>query len=351
MKFNDKRHYQLGLFIMLAILGIAFLIHFSAKATVVSDPDITGMASGGGGSGTVTSVDVSVPPFLASAGGPITADGTIAITLSGTALPIASGGTGQTTLNAAINGLLPSQTGNSGKFLSTDGSAISWALVSVPTLANNTYFPVRNAADDGNIEAFKVDNSDNIYFGKTGSGHTIFIQGYDSWVTADRNIDFFAQNNQVNFIGAGGSTTNFGFSDGTQAFYFRIRAATSMPSDVNMIWPATGPTAVDQVMVTDLANQLSFKNVYDMDCTNISGGTTGDQTINKPCGRVNFGATDASLTVTDSLVTTATHVYAQTETNDATCYVKHVVPGSGSFIIIMVAACTAETAVSFHIVN
>jgi hypothetical protein len=44
-----------------------------------------------------------------------------------TAIGIASGGTGQTTANAAFNALAPSQTGNSGKYLTTDGSNTSWA--------------------------------------------------------------------------------------------------------------------------------------------------------------------------------------------------------------------------------
>jgi hypothetical protein len=39
---------------------------------------------------------------------------------------IANGGTGQTTPNAAVNALLPSQSGNSGKVLSTDGTNTSW---------------------------------------------------------------------------------------------------------------------------------------------------------------------------------------------------------------------------------
>ena len=42
-------------------------------------------------------------------------------------LGIANGGTGQTTANNAINALLPSQGGNSGKFLTTDGTNSSWA--------------------------------------------------------------------------------------------------------------------------------------------------------------------------------------------------------------------------------
>jgi len=47
----------------------------------------------------------------------------------GTALPIASGGTGQVTATAATNALLPSQTSNSGKYLTTDGTNTSWGTV------------------------------------------------------------------------------------------------------------------------------------------------------------------------------------------------------------------------------
>ena len=58
-------------------------------------------------SGTVTSVAATVPAFLSIAGSPITTFGTLAITYSGTALPIANGGTGQTTASAAFNALSP----------------------------------------------------------------------------------------------------------------------------------------------------------------------------------------------------------------------------------------------------
>ena len=47
--------------------------------------------------GTVTSVAATVPSFLSISGSPITTSGTLAIGLSGTALPVANGGTGVTT--------------------------------------------------------------------------------------------------------------------------------------------------------------------------------------------------------------------------------------------------------------
>lgn len=83
--------------------------------------------------GTVTSVAATVPSFLSVTGSPITSSGTLAISYSGTALPILNGGTGETTANAAFNALAPSQTTNSGKYLTTDGTNTSWASVASST--------------------------------------------------------------------------------------------------------------------------------------------------------------------------------------------------------------------------
>lgn len=56
----------------------------------------------------------------------LTASSTIPVSdLSGT-LAIANGGTGQTTANAALNALLPSQSGNANKVLTTNGTTTSW---------------------------------------------------------------------------------------------------------------------------------------------------------------------------------------------------------------------------------
>jgi len=50
---------------------------------------------------------------------------------TGDTIPIGNGGTGAATANAALNALLPSQTGNSGEFLTTDGTNASWAAPSL----------------------------------------------------------------------------------------------------------------------------------------------------------------------------------------------------------------------------
>lgn len=58
-------------------------------------------------------------------------------TISGT-IPIANGGTGETTANAAINALLPSQTSNVGKVLTTDGTNTSWQTNGTGTVTSVT---------------------------------------------------------------------------------------------------------------------------------------------------------------------------------------------------------------------
>lgn len=64
--------------------------------------------------GTVTSVAASVPAFLSISGSPITSSGTLAITLSGTALPVANGGTGITAFGTGIATALGANIGSAG---------------------------------------------------------------------------------------------------------------------------------------------------------------------------------------------------------------------------------------------
>ena len=83
-----------------------------------------------GGSGTVTSVAATVPAFLSVTGSPITTSGTLAIAYSGTALPIANGGTNATTAANARTNILPSYTGNAGKVLAVNSGATDVEFIS-----------------------------------------------------------------------------------------------------------------------------------------------------------------------------------------------------------------------------
>ena len=57
---------------------------------------------------------------------------------AGTTLPVANGGTGQTSAENALNALLPLQTGNDNKYLQTNGVSTQWnAVTYIPPTANS----------------------------------------------------------------------------------------------------------------------------------------------------------------------------------------------------------------------
>lgn len=88
----------------------------------------------GSGSGTVTSVDVSGGSTgLSFGGGPITSSGTL--TMAGV-LEVTYGGTGANTPAAALDNLLPAQTDNSGKVLTTNGTTAAWTTAAAGSVTS-----------------------------------------------------------------------------------------------------------------------------------------------------------------------------------------------------------------------
>ena len=97
-----------------------------------------------------------------------------ATTLTAGTLPVAAGGTGQTTANAAFNALAPSQTSQSGKYLTTDGTNTSWGTVNqAPSLSNDTstatsVYPLFAAATSGTPSILYTSNAKLLYKPSTG---------------------------------------------------------------------------------------------------------------------------------------------------------------------------------------
>ena len=96
---------------------------------------------------------------------------------------------------------------------------------------------------------------------------------------------------------------------------------------------------------------FSFGNQIILPATNTAAGTTGNQTINKASGTVNIAPGGTTVTVTNSLVSANSIVIATLRTNDATAYVKNVVPAAGSFTINLGAAATGEVNIGFVVFN
>jgi len=129
----------------------------------------------GYGTGTVTSVAASVPSFLSVSGSPITTSGTLAISYSGTALPIANGGSGATTAQAAMNAFAGAVT--SGSYLRGNGTNVVMSTIQaadVPTLNQNTTGSAASATTA--TTATNIAGGTNLQIPyNTGSGTTSFI--------------------------------------------------------------------------------------------------------------------------------------------------------------------------------
>ena len=120
------------------------------RITSAVNTTITGAAPTGAATGDLAG-DYPAPTIATSAGTNVmTALNNAATT--GT-LSIGRGGTGAATANAALNNLLPSQTGKAGKALVTDGTNTSWTDVasSTTTVQYNVTTPQASAAARGNF--------------------------------------------------------------------------------------------------------------------------------------------------------------------------------------------------------
>jgi hypothetical protein len=99
--------------------------------------------------GTVTSVAATVPSFLSVSGSPITTSGTLALTYSGTALPIANGGTGATVANGAMANLMGFTSTATAGGTTTLTNTSSYYQLFTGTLAQTVVLPVTSTLQQG----------------------------------------------------------------------------------------------------------------------------------------------------------------------------------------------------------
>lgn len=123
---------------------------------------------------------------------PVITDGSGFLTTE-SALAISRGGSGQTTANDALNAFLPSQGGNGGKFLTTDGTNSSWATASgggstaLAVTSKTTTYTATNSDDVilASGSAFTV----TLYAAAGNSGRVLRIKKTDSSLSNIITID------------------------------------------------------------------------------------------------------------------------------------------------------------------
>jgi len=316
-----------------------------------------------------------------------------------------------------VNSILPTQTSNSGKFLTTNGTVSSWATISsgITNAAGNNVIPksdgtnlVASRISDDGTNPINIDPSELpsplLNIGRSGIVATGIFQVYGT------SGDFTTGNPAVSIQ----AETNLGDDDG-QVRALKVRALSLNGGDLVPIGDVVGgdfdasaaknssavyavvtsASASGAITVTNMWSLLVSGNIsggatvtnnYGIEVQDISGGTnnwaiktgvgrvrfsdvlslggdlqltktitgsgtTGEQTINKSSGSVNFAAGATSLVVTNSLVTTGSIVHCTVGANDTTFKSAQCVAGSGIFTIFSNAAATDETRVNFLVTN
>jgi hypothetical protein len=125
-------------------------------------------------------------------------------TFSGS-LAIANGGTGQATANAAFNALAPSQTGNSGKYLTTDGTDTSWA--------SNPLGTVTSVGGTGTVSGISLSGTV-ITSGNLTLGGALDLSAYNgagAFTTLSATGTIFSTQNNAFFTATPATATSAGY--------------------------------------------------------------------------------------------------------------------------------------------
>jgi hypothetical protein len=178
-----------------------------------------------------------------------TTNGTLALagfgSITGT-IPIANGGTGQTTAANAINALVPSQTGQSGKVLGTNGTSVSWVSGGGGSFDPTQPGPIGGTTPDVGSFTHVISNDNNtsadkIYIGDApGLGFPGIWFGAAAASPGYGNYSFLSDGSGGCLFNAdGGSGINFRLSNSNQIILDSL-GIRFMPSSLLMASLNTG---------------------------------------------------------------------------------------------------------------
>jgi hypothetical protein len=201
--------------------------------------------------------------------------------------------------------------------------------VATSDLVSNWFFASGFTSTGTNGLAFKIVGQ-NAAAGNFNGGSILLDGGAKSGTGSDGNIIL------------GSITGSVGVGTASPAARLHVQGAGATSANTALLVQNSTPS---DLLTVRNDGKVSFW------ATNTATGTTGARTIDRPSGTVNFAAGASTLVVANSLVTTASIVFAVVRTNDTTATIKNVVPAAGSFTITLTANATAETSVGFFVIN
>jgi hypothetical protein len=236
-------------------------------------------------------------------------------TLTGT-IDIANGGTGQTTANGAFNALVPSQTGNTGKYLTTNGTDTSWATNPLGTVTS-----VAATAGTGiSVTGSPITTSGTLNITNTAPDQTVVLNSGTGISTSGTYPNFTVTNTApdqvVALTGAGttvvtGTYPNFTITstDSTTGTVTSVAATagtgisvTGSPITTSGTLNITN-TAPDQTVVLNAGTGISTSGTYpNFTITNTSPSSGGTVTS------VGLTSSAASLAITNTPITTSGNI-------------------------------------------
>jgi len=196
---------------------------------------------------------------------PIDVTGTV---ISLTTVPINLGGTGQTTANDAINALLPSQTLNTGRLLTTNGTDTSWvdlATIGVTSVSGSgagvSVSPTTGAVVVSNTGVTSIVAGTNISI--SGATGAVTINSTDTNTTYNIDASTATGGANLNLNGSDSTTDSVKFAQGTGITVSRTDANTITITN-------SDPGSAGVTSITGTANQI------------IASASTGAVTLSTP---------------------------------------------------------------------
>jgi len=302
--------------------------------------------------GGVSSVQVSGGTTgLTYSGGPIVSSGTI--TMAGT-LSVSNGGTGATTNTGALTNLLPTQAGNTGYFLKTDGTNVSWAqggsglTIATDNTTNANLYVAFTSATSGVITTQNV--STNLKYNPSSNTLTATtfvgaLTGNASTATSATTATNIAGGSSGALVYQSASGTTTFLTAGTNGQYLTL--ASGVPS-----WTNLTPVSSFSAGTTGFTPSTATTGAVTLAGTlNVANGGTG---VTTSSGASSVVLRDANANITGNIIFsgfTNTTASGTTTTLTASSTPNWVLTGSGGQTFQLPNATTLTTGIIYSFNN